>query len=159
MPVLLDDGTIERLVDEPKPLPQEYQKRITLKPKSGHKEAELEVAGVNGSDFSLILRQSISNPLDFSVILAYRVPKTNVSLRLRRYNGKSHEHRNKLEGDRFYGFHIHTATERYQDEPGLDEDAFAELTNRYVDLHGAVQCMISDLATIQFGFKSTERVE
>ncbi len=144
MPVLLDDGKIQRLVDEPKPLPQEFQKRITLKPKSGHKEAELAVAGENGSDFSLILRQSASNPLDFSVILVYRVPKTNVSIRLRRYNGKSHEHRNKLEGDKFYGFHIHQATERYQDEPGLKEDAFAELTNRYGDLHGAIDCMISD---------------
>jgi hypothetical protein len=144
MPVLLDDGKIKQLVDEPKLLPQEYQKRITLKPKSGHKEAELDVAGVNGSNFSLILRQSASNPLDFSVILVYREPKTNLSLRLRRYNGKSHEHRNKLEGDKFYGFHIHQATERYQDEPGLKEDAFAELTNRYGDLDGAVQCMIAD---------------
>jgi hypothetical protein len=144
MSVLVDDATIQQLVDEPKPLPQEYQQRITMKSKSGHKEAELEVVGADGSSFALILRQSISNPLDFSVILAYRIPKTNTSLRLRRYNGKSHEHRNKLEGDGFYGFHIHKATERYQNEPGLKEDAFAELTSRYADLGGAVQCMISD---------------
>ncbi len=144
MPVLLDDEKIKRLVDEPKPLPQEYQKRITLKPKSGHKRAELAVSGVNGSDFSLILRQSISNPLDFSVILVCRVPGTGVSLRLRRYNGKSHEHRNKLEEEKFCGFHIHQATERYQQEPGLDEDTFAEPTDRYADLDGALHCMLTD---------------
>jgi hypothetical protein len=29
---------------------------------------------------------------------------------LRRCNGKSHEHTNIIESDKFYDFHIHTAT-------------------------------------------------
>ena len=143
MPVLLSDDEIQRLINEPKPLPPNYHLRLRLKPKRGHKEAELDFEGVHRSPFRLILRQSMRNPLDFSVIIAYCVPQTNIIFRLRRYNGKSHEHTNKLEGDKFYDFHIHQATKRYQDA-GLREDAYAEPTDRYADFHDALQCMLAN---------------
>jgi hypothetical protein len=63
--------------------------------------------------------------------------------RLRRHNGKSHEHTNPIEKNTFYGFHIHTATERYQ-QSGYREDTYAEETNRYADYHGAIECMLRD---------------
>ena len=65
------------------------------------------------------------------------------TLPLQRYNGRSHEHTNLIERDRFSGFHVHTATERDQ-QLGADEDAYAEPTDRYADLHGALQCMFED---------------
>lgn len=143
MPVLLNDDEIRRLINEPKPLEPNYRERIRLKPKRGHKEAELDFEGTDGSPFRLILRQSMKNPLDFSVILGYRVPRTNILFRLRRYNGKHGEHTNKLEGNRFYNFHIHKATRRYQDA-GFDEDAYAEPTDRYASFHEALQCMLAN---------------
>jgi hypothetical protein len=88
-------------------------------------------------------RQSNFNSLDFSIILAVNQPDSNQSFRLRRYNGKSHEHTNKIEGNTFYNFHIHHATERYQDS-GFREDAFAEATDRYADFHDALRCMLED---------------
>lgn len=114
-----------------------------MRPRRGHRERELTIRGSADGEFRLILRESQLNPLDFSVILAYMLPKTNVLFRLRRYNGKSHEHTNKLEGLRFYDFHVHIATERYQ-ETGLREDAFAEVSPRYQDFSGALRCMIED---------------
>lgn len=93
----------------------------------------------------MILRQSTFNTLDFSVILGYQLPKSTQLFRLRRYNGRSHEHTNKIEGVTFYDFHIHQATERYQDI-GLDEDTFAEATSRYQDMSGALQCLLADCA-------------
>lgn len=147
MAELLTDQEIAQLLLESKPLPENFQERIRLKSKRGHKEAELDITGIEGSSFRLILRQSTLNPLDFSAILAYQVPQSNALLRLRRYNGKSHEHTNKLENDRFYGFHIHKATRRYQ-ESGLREDAFAELTERYADFDGALQCLWQDAAFV-----------
>ena len=63
--------------------------------------------------------------------------------RLRRYNGKSHEHTNHIEGDRFYDFHIHMATERYQDI-GSREDAYAMVTDGYTDIEGAIHRMFED---------------
>jgi len=143
MPILLTDTDIHGLLAEPKPLAADYRKRLTIRPKRGHKECELDVEGANDSEFRLYLRQSNFNTLDFSVILAYRVPGSSQILRLRRYNGKSHEHTNTIEEQTFYDFHIHTATERYQDS-GLREDTFAEVSDRYSDLHDAIDCMIHD---------------
>ncbi|MGO9060397.1 MAG: hypothetical protein ACLQU2_23895 [Candidatus Binataceae bacterium] len=77
------------------------------------------------------------------MILAYLPENVTGLFRLRRYNGKSHEHTNQIEKNTFYGYHIHTATERYQ-ELGMDEDGFAQPTARFSDLSGALNCMIED---------------
>ena len=143
MAVTFTDPEITLLVGERKPLPVDWRTLTRLRPKRGHKENSLDVSGVDGNQFRLILRQSNANPLDFSAILAVRVPQSNRLFRLRRNNGRSHEHTNSIEGDTFYDFHIHTATERYQDL-GSREDAYAEATDRYSDFAGAVDCMLAD---------------
>lgn len=144
MAIRLSDAEIARLLAERKSLPADYRDLMQIKPKRGHKERELDVNGVEKSEFRLILRQSEFNSLDFSVILAYRPPKTNQLFRLRRYNGKSHEHTNTLDGRTFYDFHVHMATERYQDESGLREDAYAEPSGHFGDFRGAIRCMLED---------------
>jgi hypothetical protein len=144
VPVQLDDAEISALLSESKALPTDYKERIHTKPKSGHRERELEVKGANGNDFRIILRQSNFNPLAFSVILAYRPPKSSQLFRLRRYNGRSHDHTNVLEKETFYDFHVHMATLRYQLESGLREDGYAEQTDRFADFQGAIQCMLTD---------------
>lgn len=143
MAKLLTDAEIQQLIDERKVLPENYEEHIQLKPKRGHKEAELAVSGADGSSFRLILRQSNFDPLDFSVILGYEIPKTTALFRLCRYNGKSHWHTNKLESETFFGYHIHRATQRYQ-ESGLTEDGYAKQTDRYADLHKALDCALTD---------------
>lgn len=137
------DAEIAALIQERKPLPADWRSKIRLRPKRGHSEKQLDVTGGGGSEFQLILRQSKVNALDFSIILAMNVSGSNRVFRLRRYNGKSHEHTNHLEGNTFYAFHIHLATERYQ-ELGTREDAYAEPTDRFGDFHAALQCLISD---------------
>lgn len=137
------DPEIAALVLERKPLPDDWRNRIQLRPKRGHHERDLEMVGDGGSQFRLILRQNMIAPLDFSIILAVHVPGSNQVFRLRRYNGKSHEHTNHIEEETFYDFHIHTATERYQ-EIGTREDAYAKPTDRYGDFHGALRCLIND---------------
>jgi hypothetical protein len=140
---ILSDQDIERLVKEKKSLPADYQGKIKVRPKRGHKERELDIKGEDGNDFRLILRQSLFNPLDFSVILVYRPAQSNILFRLRRYNGKSHEHTNPIEGGTFYDYHIHQATERYQ-QMGAREDTYAEPTNRFSEFHQAISCIIDD---------------
>ena len=143
MAVTYTDLEITLLVGESKPLPGDWRTSTRLRSKRGHKENSLDISGVNGNQFRLIFRQSNANPLDFSVILSVRVPQSNRFFRLRRHNGRSHEHTNSIEGDIFYDFHIHLATERYQ-EIGSREDAYAESTHRYSDFAGAVECMLAD---------------
>jgi hypothetical protein len=137
------DQEIKRLIKESKPLPRNYQSRIQLREKRGHKERELDIIGADGNEFRLIFRLSTHNQLDFSIILAFCPPDTSQAFRLRRYNGKSHEHTNIIENASFYDFHIHQATERYQDL-GTREDAYAEPSDRYSDFHSALVCLMED---------------
>lgn len=143
MPAKYSDSEIDRMIKERKPLLDNYRSHVQLRNKRGHKERELDVAGKNGTQYRLILRQSDFNALDFSIILAVSPQDSNQLFRLRRYNGKSHEHTNQIEGNTFYDFHIHQATERYQ-ESGAREDAFAEPTDKYGDFHSALRCLFKD---------------
>lgn len=143
MAITYSDNEIAVFVAERKPLPKEWRVRLRRRDKRGHSESELSCAGESGSEFRVILRQNTINALDFSAILAVRIPQSGRLFRLRRYNGKSHEHSNRIEGDSFYDFHIHVASERYQ-EIGAREDAFAETTDRYQDLAGALDCLLED---------------
>lgn len=147
MPLQLTEEKISALLAESKHLPERYWEKFQPKPKRGHDERELDLVGSNGSEFRLIFRKATLNVLDFSDIFAYRIPNSNTIFRLRRYNGKSHEHTNQIEKQTFYGFHIHMATERYQIQ-GMREDSYAELTGRYGDFNGALACMIEDCAFV-----------
>ena len=145
MDLLITDSEIAALIAEPKkvgiPLSQIGGR---FKEKRGHKEYDLTVPRSDGSEFKIIIRQSVENALAFSVILGY-IPKdkTDVFI-LRRYNGKNHRHGNRLEREpAFYDFHVHTATERYQIE-GMNEETYAEPTDRYSELSGAIDCLVSD---------------
>lgn len=138
--MVLRDDQIQALVAERKPvvspaglLPQ------TVKGK--HREAKAEVTGAAGSIFVVIVRQAVLDPSDFSVILGYEPPSSTAIFRLRRHNGSSHDHPNRLEGTVVTGFHVHLATERYQ-AAGFKEDGYAEPTNSYSDLPGAIRHML-----------------
>ena len=143
MSVVLSDEDIERLVAQEKPLPETFRGLLETRQRRGHRESRLTVTGVSGDEFVVMVRQSISNTMDFSVILGYQLPSSNRIFRLRRYNGKSHWHTNLLERDSFYDFHIHEATERYQ-QLGAKEDGYAAVSDRYATLDEAVGCMFEN---------------
>lgn len=143
MAVRFSDAEIAALLTEPKPVPADFRQRLRLRNKRGHREAELGIAGSQGRQFWLLMRQARLNPLDFSIILAVSPAGSNIRFRLRRHNGKSHQHSNAIEHDSFFDFHIHMATERYQ-RLGMKEDAFAQPTGRYSDLWGALECLCAD---------------
>jgi hypothetical protein len=142
MAIILSDQEIEELVQERKPLSEDYRTKMQLRAKTGHKERELDVKGVGGNEFRLIFRQGTINPIDFSIILAYRPPKSNQLFRLRRYNGK-HWHTNLIEERKFFDFHVHQATTRYQ-EIGANEDSYAEPSDRFSDFNQALSCMLKE---------------
>lgn len=143
MAVTYSDAQIAALLNERKPLPRTWRVPPQLKRNGQQAERQFDLIGQESSSFVVILRQNLINPLDFSAILAVRVPGSNQVFRLRRYNGATHRHRNRIEGDAFATFHIHTATERYQEE-GPHEDSFAEPTARYTNLTEALACLVED---------------
>lgn len=141
--VTFGDEEILDLIEMPKDRTGRLPGMPRLRSKRGHREGFVLFAGPDGSRFKVVLRRSLDNPLDFSAILMVRVPGSNRWFRLRRYNGRSHWHRNRIEGDRFRECHIHTATERYQ-RIGYREDGYAEPTNRFGDYEGALRCLAQD---------------
>jgi hypothetical protein len=64
---------------------------------------------------------------------------------LARYNGSSHPHPNRIEQTRIeFAPHIHKTTERYL-RANMKADGFAEQTNRYSTLAGAMHALVTDL--------------
>jgi len=143
---ILSDEQIRALIEEPKPMPSGLEPLGAMSKRSQHYRKDFSfVCPTSGNEFIVIIRKSAINMLDFSVILGYKPSYIHEVFRLRRYNGKSHHHSNVLErGPRFYDFHIHTATERYQRQGGFEEDAFAEPTIRYQTIERAIQCLLDD---------------
>lgn len=144
MAVTFTDAEIDALIRERKTMPCGRLTPIPFNPNHRHNGKRLRLTGQKGNEFLLILRQNQENSLDFSVILAVRVSKSGKIFRLLRYNGKSHTHTNRIEGEFFDEvFHIHIATERYQ-RSGAREDSYAVETDRYDDLPSALSCLIGD---------------
>ena len=145
-PVDLTETEIMDLVNIPKQLPDNYKRQLKLRTRSysdKHEEAQMEIEGPSGSFFRIITRKSMTNPLDFTIIFGYVPPQKSKLLHIRRYNGKSHLHTNDIEGDTFFEYHIHYATERYQ-EAGWAIEKYAKLTDKYDNYDGALEYMLAD---------------
>lgn len=121
---ILTDEEIAKLLQEPKQLARNWETRLRPLPKSNSKftRRDCEINGKNGHMFRIIIRHNMINPLDFSIILVFR-DEDGTEFNLRRYNGKHpSQHTNKLEkakglpNSSFRNvFHIHMATQRYQE--------------------------------------------
>jgi hypothetical protein len=136
------DKEITGFIKEKKTLPADFSiNSIRFKDRENQKCCDLDVPGDLGNNYKIIIRQSKLNPLDFSVILG--VMRGGGVFRIKRYNGDSHTHTNKLEGQEIDGYHIHKATERYQDA-GFQEDAYAESANTYTDWQSALRKAIEE---------------
>ncbi len=148
MSVVFTDEEIRALIAEPKAPAADYRSRLALRSKRGHKEQELVVRGANEHEFHVILRQSTTDALDFSVILGVTVPGSNRIFRIRRYNSQGHQHTNPIERTTIlFSPHMHMATSRYQ-ELGTVEEAYAESCERYSTLAEAVDCLLHDCGFI-----------
>ncbi len=139
--VIFDDDEIGRLIGVPKVWERKGE-LPSLRRKAGHVESEARLTAEGGFVFRVLVRRSADNKVSFSAILMVQVPGSTRWFRHLRYNG-THWHRNQIEGNRYRGFHIHKATERYQ-AAGLNEDGYAEVTDRHSDCDGAVRCLKKD---------------
>ena len=140
--IRVTDEQVQELLLEEKAVPAGlYSPQMTVK--NGYRRKSFTLTGAAGNEFVIKLRQTIKNPANFSVILAYRLPESFSVFRLRRYNGK-HWHSNVLENERFHDFHVHMATERYQRKSGYLEDHYAKPSARHFDLKSAIDSMIEE---------------
>ena len=139
---VLSDPEIAELISVAKRLPNNWQSNTISR--DGQIQVQFDIYGVDGTLFRIIIRQSIRNLNDFSVILAIS-PTGMRQINLLRYDGSSHPHRNKIEGNRIDLMpHIHIATERYQRLRRADAEEYAEETDRYNDINRAWECFRAD---------------
>jgi hypothetical protein len=139
------DQEINELVLELKPLPVDWRSVSRVKKTDSNITQIVDCIGSDKHRFQLQLRQNTSNPLNFCVTLGFFPEGSNELFRLRRYDGKYHEHSNPIEKvRRFYDFHIHIATERYQQFGTKEEDKYAVVTDRYSNYEGALKCLFKD---------------
>ena len=148
MVFILTDKEIEALIQECKFLPVRWDQKFIEKPKRGHTDSHLSIAGDAGGKFEIICRRSKFDLSNFSVILGIYFSEVKGLFRLRRYNGNNHTHTNPIEKNEISGFHIHTTTERYQRKRLQDRririDDYAEPRTHYQDIEGALRCLIKD---------------
>jgi hypothetical protein len=116
---------------------------IEERDKKKYFECNFPLRSADGTRFVLFTRQSRELADDFTAGL--RVEYANgETLMLVRYNGSSHRHINHIENTRFMGsYHIHVASERYM-AAGLDDEGYAEPTQRYSTLRQALELVIAD---------------
>jgi hypothetical protein len=151
--VVITDEQISHFINEKKIVSNKFNP--VLRDKSIYHEFVFEVKGENENTFRIIVRQNKINPLDFSVILGVSI--NGRLFKLKRYNGNLHEHINKIENQKISGFHIHKATQRYQ-EMGFREEGYAEVSKKYVDWRTALNSMLNDNNFLVEVEKSQERL-
>lgn len=121
--------------------------QVRTKDIEGRLQANYNVVATDGSGhkFEVYKRQNTRSGMenDFSCGINWVAPNGE-SLTLARYNGSSHSHPNHIEKTRLgYSCHIHMATERYI-QANKKPEGYAEETNRYNTLEGALHCLVTD---------------
>ena len=140
----LTDEKINDLLKCPKQLNNPMARS---KNKDGHEQYNFTATATDGSGhiFEIYKRQNLREGMedDFSCGISWIAPNGE-PLTLRRYNGSSHDHPNQIEQTRIgYNCHIHIATERYI-KANKKPEGFAEVTNRYNSISGALHCLVKD---------------
>lgn len=142
MSIIFTDHKIKAFIQERKVIPDNWFSEFKERMNRGFKEHYQDITGEDGNIFRIIVRKGDFSKSNFSVLLVVRIPDPKKYFQLCRYNGSNHQHSNDIEGEMITGFHIHTATERYQRKKNVF--GYAQSTSRYSDVNGALQCLLED---------------
>ena len=123
MSIIFSDQEIKAFIQERKVLPDNWGSKFKKRMNRGYTEHYQDITGEDENIFRIIVKKGDFSKSLFSVLLVVKIPDSKKYFPLCRYNGSNHQHTNKIEGELITGFHIHTATERYQKK------------RRYLDTH------------------------
>ena len=134
------------------------------KQKDGHEQLSYRIVALDGTnyEFELYKRQNLRVGMedDYSCGISWVAPNGE-TLTLKRYNGPNHDHPNHLEKVRLgLNCHIHIATEKYL-KANKKAEGFAEVTDRYNSLEGAMHCLVIDckISSIQTFPDATNQIK
>lgn len=137
----LSDAEIERLIALEKTVTNPKARRVD---KRGSGQINYDAQAESGERFKVYMRQNLRIPEGFSCGLLYLTPCGD-SVTLARYNGADHTHTNPLDDAKpmMPACHIHRATQRYM-QAGRKAEHFAQATERYTTLAGALRALAAD---------------
>ena len=147
MAMVIPDAQIAEMIAETKPLSLTWRQGLAaLQPRPANYESSINLVGCLGTRYRIVVRKHRQYQTNFCILLLLRIAD-NLEFPLLRYDGNSHRHKNKIEGNWIdFKFHIHRATERYQiTTRGTAPDGFAFETENYQDLPGAWSCFFGDV--------------
>jgi Family of unknown function (DUF6978) len=138
----LTDDKIDQILKMPKRITNPKAREVM---DANHLKRDYIVESLDGDEtFVLFTRQNRTVQEDFSCGFRWLTPGSE-GLTLVRYNGPSHLHVNRREGNRLeFVPHIHRVTERYI-QNNLKPEGFAEATTKYRTLSGALHELVTDL--------------
>ncbi len=140
----LTDDKIADLLNCSKRLTNPQTRSKTME---GREQLNYRVVATDGSghEFEVYKRQNLRDGMedDFSCGISWIAPNGE-TLTLKRYNGSNHNHPNHLEKTSLgYSCHVHIATEKYI-KANRKAEGFANVTDRYSSLEGALHCLVTD---------------
>lgn len=136
----LTDKEILAFKNMPKYLTKPLKQKWTINLKVKQLSIELYSGSYN---FNIYMRQAMLDEDNFSCGISLTANGNN-DITLARYNGSNHVHVNKCDGRKFdFECHIHEANEKSLKASKKIEN-YAEPTNRYTNLQGAIQCVLAD---------------
>ncbi|SES11879.1 hypothetical protein SAMN04487958_107167 [Vreelandella subterranea] len=124
--------------------------RAHWKEQKGSRQRNYKLVSACGKHFEMYIRQNMRIEDAFSCGLRFIHPKGKEhNLTLCRYNGSDHTHSNPLESSDIIHerCHIHRATHRYI-QAGRKPEHYAETTDRYTSLEGAIEALCHDCSII-----------
>ena len=142
MSIIFTDQEIIAFIQERKVLSDNWANKFKKRMNRGYTEHYQDITGEDENIFRIIVKKGDFSKSLFSVLLVVRIPDSKKYFPLCRYNGSNHQHTNEIEGELITGFHIHTATERYQRKNKVF--GYAESTRDYSDVNGALKCLLED---------------
>ncbi|MEN8381335.1 hypothetical protein [Acinetobacter radioresistens] len=137
-------GINDKEIEAFKKMQKFLTKPLKQKWTTNHKVRQLSIELYSGDHFfKIYMRQSTVDEDNFSCGISL-ISNGKNDITLARYNGSNHVHVNKCDGRRFdFECHIHTANEASLKASKKIEN-YAEPTNRYTNLQGAIQCALRD---------------
>lgn len=146
----LTDAKIQELTRMPKRVKNPTARFIA---DANHDKKEFLVESDDGAEqFRVFVRQNKTVIDDFSCGVQW-LPVGAEPLILARFNGASHTHPNRLEGNILnYVFHIHRTTERYL-RNNFTPEGFAEETTHYTSCNGALHAL-----SVEFNITGIETI-
>ncbi|MCU4589088.1 hypothetical protein KTJ20_10030 [Acinetobacter ursingii] len=138
----INDELLAELKSIHKELARPFKQKWTSERK--FRQLTIELASIDQRfNFNFYIRQNELHENDFSCGISL-IRQGENPLTLARYNGSSHVHVNKLDGQRFeFQCHIHEANSQCLKVAKKIED-HAHATDRYNNLAGAIQCIFED---------------